>query len=93
MRVFRKIAKGLHYHELGVRLTSDDELLLFRDQEILAKGLDFAITSRAWPEIDMGETFRYRSLHSEGGSMYWFEFYRTHWWLALTGEEARTYPR
>ena len=27
------------------------------------------------------------------GSMIWFEFYRTTWWLAMTGEAARTYPK
>ena len=86
--MFRKIARGLYFRDCGKRL-SDDELLLFRDADVK---MDFEMKSRAWPGIDMGEAFRYRALHSPEGSFIWFEFYRVHWWLALTGNEARTYP-
>lgn len=88
-RVFRKIARGLYFHDRGGRL-SDEELLLFRDADVK---MDFELISRSWPGTDMGEAFRYRALHApEGSSFIWFEFYRAHWWLALTGAEARTYP-
>jgi hypothetical protein len=88
-RVLRKIAKGIYYHEKGVRL-DDNELLLFRDGDVR---LDFEAITRGWPQVDMGEGFRYRSQHSAEGSMIWFEFYRTNWWLALTGDFARNYGK
>jgi hypothetical protein len=87
-RVLKKIARGIYFQEQG-RTLGDDELLLFRDADV--KGLDFEAITRPWPEIDMGEPFRYRSQHSLEGSMIWFEFYRTNWWLALTGKFARNY--
>jgi hypothetical protein len=87
-RVFRKIVRGIHYFERAQRLP-DDELLLFRGAEIP----DGTIDTRRWKELDMGEAFRYRFAHDEGGSMVWFEFYRNEWWLALTGCHARNYPR
>lgn len=92
LSVFRKIARGIFFHERAQRL-ADDELLLFRDADVITKGLDFAISTQRWPEVDMGEPFRYRSVHDPDGSMLWFEFYRITWWLAMTGEAARTYPK
>jgi hypothetical protein len=92
LRVFRKIARGIFFHERAQRLL-DEELLFFRDADVIIKGLDFAVSTQRWPEVDMGEPFRYRSLHDPEGSMIWFEFYRTTWWLAMTGEAARTYPK
>jgi hypothetical protein len=87
-RVFRKIARGLYFNDCQRRI-SDAELLLFRDADVR---IDFEVISRVWPGIDMGEGFRYKALHAAEGSLIWFEFYRVHWWLALTGEMARTYP-
>lgn len=87
VRVFRKIVRGIHFHDRGRRL-KDGELLLFRDADVK---MDFEAISRSWPCTDMGEAFRYRALHEALGSFIWFEFYRVHWWLALTGDEARTY--
>jgi hypothetical protein len=87
-RVFRKIARGSAFHDRGRRL-SEDELLLFRDAE--AK-LDFRAMTQGWPETDMGGPFRYRSQSDSEGSFIWFEFYRTHWWLALTEQHAKSYP-
>lgn len=52
----------------------DDELLLFRDADVK---MDFEAITRAWPEVDMGEAFRYRAQHSTEGSFIWFEFYRS----------------
>ena len=92
LSVFRKIARGIFFHERAQRL-AEDELLLFRDADVITKGLDFTISKQAWPEVDMGAPFRYRSCHEAEGSMIWFEFYRTTWWLAMTGEEPRTYPK
>jgi hypothetical protein len=88
MRVLKKIVRGIYFQEHG-RTLGDDELLVFRDAE--TKGLDFEARTQGWPEIDMGEPFRYRSQHSPEGSMVWFEFYRTNWWLAMTGDFARNY--
>ena len=82
LRVLKKIAKGMYFEQRETRL-GDDELLLFRDGDVK---LDFEAITRHWPEIDMDGAFRYRSQHSKGGSMIWFEFYRTNWWLALTGD-------
>ena len=87
--VLRKIAKGLYYHEQKRQLL-DDELLLFRDGDVR---MDFEAITRGWPEVDMGEPFRYRAKHSTEGSMFWFEFYRTNWWLVLTGDFARNYGK
>lgn len=92
LSVFRKIVRGIFFHERAQRLL-EDELLLFRDTDVIAKGLDFATSTQVWPEVDMGEAFRYRSHHEPEGSMIWFEFYRTNWWLAMVGEAARTYPK
>jgi len=89
MVVLKKITKGLYYNEKARRL-SDGELLLFRDGDVR---LDFEAITRGWPEVDMGEAFRYRSRHSTEGSMIWFEFYRTNWWLVLTGDFARNYGK
>lgn len=91
LSVFRKIARGIFFHEQAQRLV-DNELLLFRDADVIAKGLDFAISTQSWPEVDMGEPFRYRSRHDPERSIIWFEFYRTTWWFAMTGEAALTYP-
>jgi hypothetical protein len=87
-RVFLKIARGLYFNDCQRRV-SDDELLLFRDADVK---MDFEAITRTWPGVDMGEAFRYRALHSAEGSFIWFEFYRVHWWLVLTGGFARTYP-
>lgn len=87
-RVFRKIGRGLAFHSSGKRL-GDDELLLFRDVETKS---DFRSKTQGWTETDMGDPFRYRVLTDSEGSGFWFEFYRTHWWLALTEGHAKTYP-
>jgi hypothetical protein len=84
----KKIARGIYFREQGKQL-ADDKLLLFRDQDVK---MAYRSITQNWPEVDMGETFRYRSIHSPEGSMIWFEFYRFNWWLALTGNEAKTYP-
>src|SRR5215831_2062319 len=55
---------------------ADDELLLFRDEDVK---MDYRSITQNWLEVDMGETFRYRSIHSVEGSMIWFEFYRFNW--------------
>jgi hypothetical protein len=89
LRVLRKIAKGLYFRERGAML-NDDELLLFRDGDVR---INFEVTTRGWPQVDMGEAFRFRSQYSKEGGMIWFEFYRTNWFLALTGDLARNYPR
>jgi hypothetical protein len=89
LRVLRKIARGIYFKEQGKRL-DEDELLLFRDADV---NMDFRSKTRNWPEVDMGEAFRYRSQHSAEGSMIWFEFYRFNWWLVMTGNLARTYPK
>jgi hypothetical protein len=89
LRVLRKIAKGLYFRERGAML-NDDELLLFRDGDVR---INFEVTTRGWPMVDMGEAFRFRSQYSKEGGMIWFEFYRTNWFLALTGDLARNYPR
>jgi hypothetical protein len=88
LRVLRKIARGIYFQERGGTL-GDDELILFRDGDV--KGLNFEAITRGWPETDMGEPFRYRFRHCTEGSMIWFEFYRTNWWLAFTGDFARNY--
>jgi hypothetical protein len=88
LRVLKKIARGIYFEEQAKRL-GEDELLLFRDGDVK---MDFRLKTQNWPEVDMGEAFRYRSVHSPEGSMIWFEFYRFQWWLALTGNEAKTYP-
>jgi hypothetical protein len=36
-----------------------------------------------------GGGFRYRSKYSIEGGLIWFEFYRTNWWLAMTGDMAQ----
>lgn len=86
-RVFQKIARGLYFNYEGKRL-ADDELLLFRDDG----KIDFRTQTTGWPEIDMGDVFRCRFQRDDQGSIIWFEFYRNHWWFALTGEHAKTYP-
>jgi hypothetical protein len=88
LQVLKKIARGIYFKEQGKRL-AEDELLLFRDGDVK---MDFRLKTQDWPEVDMGEALRYRSVHSAEGSMIWFEFYRFQWWLALTGNEAKTYP-
>ena len=87
LAVLRKITRGIYFREQGKKL-ADDELLLFRDEDVK---MDYRSITQNWLEVDMGETFRYRSIHSVEGSMIWFEFYRFNWWLALTGNEAKTY--
>lgn len=89
-RVLRKIARGLYFSDRGAPV-GDDELILFRDQE--TKGINFEVITRGWSEVDMGDGFRYRSKYQIEGGMIWFEFYRTNWWLAMTGDMARNYPR
>ena len=88
-RVLRKISKGLYFRDCGKRL-NDDELILFRDE---ATKMNFEVITRGWPEVDMGEGFRYRSKYSIEGGLIWFEFYRTNWWLAMTGDMARRYSK
>ncbi len=88
-RVIRKIVKGLFFFLRGERL-SDSGFLIFRDQDVK---LDFAGLTRAWREIDMGEVFRCRWDFDDEGGMIWMQLYRACWWLALTGESARNYPR
>lgn len=84
-RVIRKISKGLYFQDCGKRL-NDNELILFRDEDTK---MNFEVITRGWPEVDMGEGFRYRSKYSIEGGLIWFEFYRTNWWLAMTGDMAR----
>lgn len=88
-RVLRKISRGLYFQDCGKRL-NDDELILFRDEDAR---MNFEMITRGWPEVDMGEGFRYRSKYSIEGGLIWFEFYRTNWWLAMTGDIARKYPK
>jgi hypothetical protein len=88
LAVLKKVARGIYFREQGKQL-AEDELLLFRDEDVK---MDYRSITQNWPEVNMGETFRYRSIHSPEGSMIWLEFYRFNWWLALTGNEARTYP-
>jgi len=86
-RVIRKIFKGIYFFERQVRIT---EFIIFRGAEIRPRTLN----TTGWPEHDMGEVFRYRSLHESAGSGIWIEFYRTDWWFALSGDFARNYrPR
>jgi hypothetical protein len=87
-----KIARGIYFREQGKQL-ADDELLLFRDEDLKMRFWDYTSVTQNWPEVDMGETFRYRSIHDREGSMIWFQLYRFTWWVALTGNEAKTYPR
>lgn len=88
-RVLRKISKGLYFQDCGTRL-NDDDLILFRDG---GARMNFEMITRGWPEVDMGEGFRYRSKYSVEGGIIWFEFYRTNWWSSMTGDMARRYPK
>jgi len=87
-RVIRKIFKGIYFSERGARLT-DEELIIFRGADVPPN----IINTAGWNERDMGEVFRYRSVHEAEGSALWIEFYRTDWWFALTGDSARNYGR
>ena len=86
-RVIRKIMKALYFAEKGQKLPEAD-LIIFRDGDVSA---DPAMITNGWNETDMGEEFRYRSHFSERGGGIWIEFYRSHWWLALIGEDAQRY--
>jgi len=88
-RVVRKIVKGLFFFLRSERL-ADPDFLVFRDQDVK---LDLENLTRACREIDMGEVFRCRWDFDDEGGMIWMQFYRACWWLALTGEIARNYPR
>ena len=44
-------------------------------------------------ETDMVEPFRFRVHFNDYGAGIWIEFYRSHWWLALTGQAAHNYPK
>lgn len=87
-RVMRKIFKGIYFFERGTRLAEED-LIIFRGADIPPN----IITTEGWHEQDMGEVFRYRSVHEADASALWIEFYRTDWWFALTGDSARNYGR
>jgi len=88
-RVVRKIVRGLYFALRGEKL-EDADLIIFRDGDAR---IDPITLTDGWTEVDMGEEFRFRSHFEDHGGAIWIEFYRTQWWLALTGEAARKYPR
>lgn len=87
-RVIRKIFKGIYFYEKEERL-ADDDLIIFRCADIPPN----IINTEGWDEHDMGEVFRWRSVHEAEASAIWIEFYRTDWWFALTGDSARNYGK
>ena len=87
-RVVRKIMRGLFFHKKEQTL-ADCDLIIFRGGDVK---LDVAQITRRWSERDMGEVFRFRWQFDDKGGAIWIEFYRTQWWLALTGNRARNYP-
>jgi hypothetical protein len=88
-RVVRKIVRGLYFATRDQKLV-DSDLIIFRDGDVR---LDPQQLTRGWTETDMGEVFRFRSHIEDYGGAIWIEFYRTQWWLALTGQAAHNYPK
>lgn len=87
-RVIKKIFRGIYFFEKEERL-ADDDLIIFRGADIPPN----IINTNGWHEHDMGEVFRWRSVHEADASAIWIEFYRTDWWFALTGDSARNYGK
>jgi hypothetical protein len=88
-RVVRKIIKGLYFAMRNEKL-ADSDLILFRDADA---GSGPEQLTRGWTEIDLGEVFRFRYHFNDQGGGIWIEFYRSQWWLALTGHAAHSYPK
>ena len=65
-------------------------MIIFRDGDVRLNPEDL---TRGWTETDMGEAFRFRTHFDDYGGGIWIEFYRTQWWLALTGQAAHNYPK
>jgi hypothetical protein len=88
-RVVRKIIRGLYFATRNQKL-ADSDLIIFRDVDVRLNPEDL---TRGWTETDMGETFRFRTHFDDYGGGIWIEFYRSQWWLALTGQAAHNYPK
>jgi hypothetical protein len=86
-RVVRKIIRGLYFATRNQKL-ADSDLIIFRDGDVR---LNPENLTRGWTETDMGEAFRFRTHFDNYGGGIWIEFYRSQWWLALTGQVAHNY--
>jgi hypothetical protein len=88
-RVVRKIIRGLYFATRNEKL-ADGHLIIFRDGDVRLDPRQF---TGGWTETDMGEEFRFRSCFDDYGGLIWIEFYRSQWWLAMTGQAAHTYVK